>query len=168
LIGALADAGAALDPALVDAAEAAMRFVERVLVERDGHGHARVKRLAKDGVAKGQGFLDDLAYLADAALDLYEATGDPHWVDLARSLGESVVAHHLDPKDGGFFFVPDDGETILVRAKDPYDHAVPSGASTACRVLLRLGALVEPRMGEVATRAIEGLASAAEQNPFAT
>ena len=65
------------DPSLVAAAERALRFVERVLVVRDGQGRARVRRLAKDGVAKGQGFLDDHAYVADAALDLYEATGDP-------------------------------------------------------------------------------------------
>jgi uncharacterized protein YyaL (SSP411 family) len=166
LLGALADAGAALDPALVAAAERAMRFVERTLVAPDAQGRLRVKRLAKDGVAKGHGFLDDHAYVADAALDLYEATGDPHWVSLARSLADSIVAHYLDPADGGFFFVPDDGETILVRAKDPYDHAVPSGTSVACRALLRLGSLVDPRLGEIAARALEGLAPAAEQNPF--
>jgi uncharacterized protein YyaL (SSP411 family) len=165
MIGAMAEAGAALDPSLVRLAEAAMGYVERVLVEHDAKGHARVKRLAKDGVATGQGFLDDLAYLADAALDLYEATGEPRWVTLARALAGSIVAHHLDPSDGGFFFVPDDGETILVRAKDPYDHAVPSGASVACRALSRLGTLVDPRLGEIAARAIEALGPAAERNP---
>ncbi|HEY8086234.1 MAG TPA: thioredoxin domain-containing protein, partial [Polyangiaceae bacterium] len=165
MIGALAEAGAALDPSLVRMAVAAMEYVDRVLVEHDANGNARVKRLAKDGVAKGHGFLDDLAYLADAAIDLYEATGDPRWVTLARALARSIVAHHLDPSDGGFFFVPDDGETILVRAKDPYDHAVPSGASVACRALSRLGTLVDPRLGEIATRAIETLGPAAERNP---
>jgi hypothetical protein len=165
MIGAMADAGAALDPALVVAAERAMRFVERALVVPEGVDRSRVLRLAKDGVAKGKGFLDDHAYLADAALDLYEATGDPHWITLARSLGETLLAHFYDPADGGFFFVPDDGESILVRAKDPYDHAVPGGASVACRALLRLGALVEPRFHEPAARAIEKLAASAAANP---
>jgi uncharacterized protein YyaL (SSP411 family) len=165
MIGAMADAGSVFDPALVVAAERAMRYVERVLVVREGAGRSRVRRLAKDGVWKGQGFLDDHAYLADAALDLYEVTGDPHWVSLARSLGDSLLTHFFDARDGSFFFVPDDGEPILVRAKDPYDHAVPSGASVACRALLRLGALVDTRFHEPAARAVEGLAAAAAINP---
>ncbi|MGD0524454.1 MAG: thioredoxin domain-containing protein [Polyangiaceae bacterium] len=169
MIGAMADAGAALDPALVAAAERAMAFVERTLVVREEGGaeggRSRVLRLAKDGVAKGKGFLDDHAYVADAALDLYEATGEPRWVALARSLGESLLAHFHDPADGGFFFVPDDGDAILVRAKDPYDHAVPSGASVACRVLLRLGALVDARFHEPGARAVEALAASAAANP---
>jgi uncharacterized protein len=165
MIGAMADAGSVVDPGLVIAAERAMRFVERVLVVPEGAGRSRVRRLAKDGAWKGQGFLDDHAYLADAALDLYEATGDPHWVALARSLGESLLTHFFDAKDGSFFFVPDDGEPILVRAKDPYDHAVPSGASVACRALLRLGALMDARFHEPAARAVQGLAAAAALNP---
>jgi uncharacterized protein YyaL (SSP411 family) len=179
MIGAMADAGAALDPALVAAAERAMAFVERTLVVRDdagagaeagagagaGRGRSRVLRLAKDGLAKGKGFLDDHAYVADAALDLYEATGDPRWVALARSLGESLLAHFHDAAGGGFFFVPDDGDAILVRAKDPYDHAVPSGASVACRVLLRLGALVDAKYHEPGARAVEALAASAAANP---
>jgi uncharacterized protein YyaL (SSP411 family) len=165
-IGALADAGAALDePALVKAAERAMAYVEQHLVTRDARGHARVMRLAKDGVAKGQGFLDDHAYVADAALDLYEATGAPRYVALARSLAGAILAHFHDAEGEGFFFTPDDGEILLVRAKDPYDHAVPSGASIANRVLLRLGTLVDETCTAPATRAIERLASAAADNP---
>jgi uncharacterized protein YyaL (SSP411 family) len=165
MVGALAEAAGALgERALKDAAEEAMRFVERVLVVREGDG-ARVARLAKDGVAKGQGFLDDHAYVADAALDLYELTGDPHWVDLARALATSLLAHFHDASEGGFFFVPDDGEALLVRAKDPYDHAVPSGAAVACRVLLRLATLVDPALANPAARAVEGLARAAAENP---
>jgi hypothetical protein len=164
MIGALADA-AAIDAELLVAAERAMEFVERTLVVKDAAGGARVRRLAKDGIAKGQGFLDDHAYLADAALDLHEATGHPRWIALARALADAVLTHHLDRAGGGFFFVPDDGETLLVRAKDPYDHAVPSGASVACRVLLRLGSLVDPALVEVATKAVEKLAPEAERNP---
>jgi uncharacterized protein YyaL (SSP411 family) len=165
-ISALADAAVALgEPAFLAAAEDAMRFVERDLVVREGARGARVRRLAKDGVVKGAGFLDDHAYVADAALDLYEASGEPGWVELARAIATSLVQHFHDGSGEGFFFVPDDGESILVRAKDPYDHAVPSGASVACRVLVRLGALVDPKLAEPAERAIEALAPSARENP---
>ena len=165
MAGALAEAGAALgDLAMVAAAARALEFVENKLVVREGD--ARVLRSCMGEVIGGPGFLDDHAFVGDAALDLYEATGEPRWVSLARSLGESILAHFHDSKGEGFFFTPDDGETILVRAKDPYDHAVPSGASVACRLLLRLGTLVDPKYAEPATRAVENLAAAAVQNPM--
>ena len=174
MAGALASAGAALgDPALVRAAERALRFVERLLVVPDGDGRQdrlRALRHVKDGVVKGPGFLDDHAFVADAALDLYEATGQPRWVALARSLADAILAHFHEPDADSFVFTPDDGETILVRPKDRYDHAVPAGVSTACRVLLRLGALVdragENAYGGPATRAIEKVAPEAFENPF--
>ena len=166
VVGALAEAGAALgEPAMVEAASRAMHQVERELVVRDPAG-ARVQRLAKDGVVKGPGFLDDHAFVADAALDLYEATGEPRWVALARAVADSILAHFQDAGEGGFFFTADDGERILVRAKDPYDHAIPSGASVAARVLLRLGALADARYTAPGERAVERLARAAAENPF--
>ncbi len=166
-IGALADAGGALgETAMLAAAARAMDYVERVLLAPEGQSRARVLRLAKDGAAKGSGFLDDHAYVADAALDLYDATGAARYVQLARRLADSILVHFHDEKEGGFFFTPDDGESILVRAKDPYDHAVPAGATVACRVLLRLGALVDERYAATATRSVERLAGAAADNPM--
>ncbi|HEX3772629.1 MAG TPA: thioredoxin domain-containing protein [Polyangiaceae bacterium] len=171
MAGALATAGAALgDASMVGAAERALEFVAGALVVPEGEG-ARALRLVKDGAVKGPGFLDDHAFVADAALDLYEATGRPRWVALARSLAGGILAHFHDAADAAFVFTPDDGEAILVRPKDPFDHAVPGGVSIACRVLLRLGALLDvpgqdATYGGPAARAIEKLAAAALENPF--
>jgi uncharacterized protein YyaL (SSP411 family) len=166
--GALATAGAALadDTMIADAARA-MRFVESALVVPEGDTRARVLRHSKDGVARGPGFLDDHAFVADAALDLYEATAEPSWVHLALRVAEAILSHFQDPSDGGFFFTPDDGEGILVRPKDSFDHAVPSGAAIAAKVLLRLGALRDAKYAEAGARAVERLASAAAENPLA-
>jgi len=167
MIGALADAGAALgEPSIVAMATRAMELVEARLVAREGDTRARVLRHLKDGTARGPGFLDDHAFIGDAALDLYEATADPRWVGLARAVAEGILAHFYDAAGEGFFFTPDDGESLLVRAKDPYDHAVPSGASVASRLLLRLGTLVDARYARVAERAVEALAPAAAENPL--
>jgi uncharacterized protein YyaL (SSP411 family) len=167
MAGALAYAGAALgDAAMVDAAVRALSFVERALVVRASDGSARVRRLAKAGAVKGQGFLDDHAYVADAALDAYEATGDPRWVSLARAIADAVVTHFHDEAESGFFFTPDDGEKILVRTKDSFDHAVPSGTAIACRMLLRLGSLCDEKYAAPAIRTIESLARSAAQNPM--
>jgi uncharacterized protein YyaL (SSP411 family) len=167
MISALADASGVVGPHLASVADRAMRFVERSLVVRESNTRiARVLRHYTHGTAKGPGFLDDHAFVGDAALDVYEATGDPHWVALARAIADAILAHFYDPSDHSFFFTPDDGEKILVRAKDRHDHAIPSAASVACRLLLRLGTLVDPKYAEPGLRAVERLAGAAADNPF--
>ena len=124
-------------------------------------------RHTKDGVVKGPGFLDDHAFVADAALDLYEATGQVRWVAARARRSPTRSSRTSTTPDGASFdFTPDDGEAILIRPKDPFDHAVPGGASIACKVLLRLGALADAKYSEPATRAVEKLASAALDNPF--
>ncbi len=169
MIGALAGAGGALgDAAMVDAAARAFAFVERRLFVREGDA-LRVMRHVKGDVVKGPGFLDDYAFLADAAIDLYEATGEPAYVAHARALANAVVARFADTTpggDGGFFFTPSDGETLIHRAKDPFDHAIPSGTSMACRAMLRLGTLVGGDYATIATRELERLAPVAVENPF--
>jgi hypothetical protein len=164
---ALADAAAVAGPELLGAAERAMRFVESSLVTWEPGGRvARVARHSTGGAPKGVGFLDDHAFVGDAALDVYEATGEPRWVALARGVAEAILAHFHDAADDTFFFSPDDGEAILVRVKDRLDHSIPSAASVACRLFLRLGTLVEPKLFDLGARAVERMASAASTNPL--
>ena len=165
-IGAMAEAGAALgDPSMIAAAERALAFVEKALVKRSPDGAtARALRLVKGDVVKGPGFLDDHAYLANAALDLYEVTGEPARVALARALVEGMLEAFWEEGEG-FFFTPRDGEALITRAKDPHDQAVPSGASMAMRALLRLGTLVNAKYTELAERELLRLAPAAVANP---
>ena len=166
MIGALAEAGAALDdPKLLELARRAFAFVEKLLLVGEGDC-LRVLRHAKDGVAKGPGFLDDVGFVASAALDLYEATGEPSFVDVATRIVRGGVRHFAASAERGFFFTPDDGEKLLTRANDPYDHAIPSGASMLALSMLRLESL----RGEDASAAratLESRGGAAMHNPFA-
>lgn len=173
MIGAMAEAGAALgDDAMIASAERALAFVEAKLTKREGD-RVRAARLVKKAGADGEqrwilkapGFLDDHAYLANAALDVYEATGDPAKVRLARGLAEAMLEAFWT-KDEGFFFTPVDGETLIARSKDPYDNATPSSVSMAARALLRLGALVDPKYATIAEAELERTATAAVENPF--
>ena len=165
MISALADAGAALgDASMTASAERALTFIETKLVRDD-----RVERLGKkvDGawIVKGPGFLDDYAFLANAFLDVYEATGAPERVTRARTIVDRAIERFYE-KDEGFFFTAKDGQALITRSKDPYDNAIPSGTSMICRALLRLGALVDPRYAELAESELRRLAPAAIANPF--
>ena len=163
VIGALADAASVLGrPELLAAAVRAFDRVEKDLVTSRG-----VERLVKDGVVRGPGFLDDYAYLASAALDLYDATGTRRYVDVAKRLADQIMARFWDDAGGGFYFSPSDGEKLITRNKDPFDQAVPSGGSIAALVLLRLAAMVDETYVEPARRYLERVAPNALDNPFA-
>jgi len=166
MIGSLAEAGAALAaPAMVAAAERSFEFVWATML--DGGRVARLcKKVSGDWLVRKPGFLDDHAYLANAALDLYEATGSPGYVSHARAITDAMLEAFFREGDG-FYFTPNDAETLITRSKDPYDNAVPSGASIACRVLLRLGALVGDRYAAIAEQELTRLAPEMVRNPFA-
>ncbi len=165
MISALAEAGAAFDePAFVVAAEAALASVVARLVDREARP-TRVQRLALGDAVRGPGFLDDYASLANAALDLYEVTGRPAHALLARDLADAIQARFVDPEQG-LVFTEAGAADLIVRAKDPHDNAVPSGAALACRALLRLGALMNADYTVLAEAELRRHAKAALQNPF--
>jgi uncharacterized protein YyaL (SSP411 family) len=165
MIGALADAGAALgDDAMIARAARALAFVKGTMITGDA-----LNRVAKDGAVKSSpAFLDDYAYLADAALDLYEATGDLAHLAFARRLAERIATRFWDRAAQALFFTPEGGEALIHRAKDPFDHATPSATAIACKVFLRLPASREgePPYGKIAALQLEALAAAAIENPF--
>jgi uncharacterized protein YyaL (SSP411 family) len=137
-IQALAQAGRALgEPGYVDAAEAAAGFVLSALRREDG----RLLRSWRDGKAGGPGYADDYAMMAAACLSAYESTFDLRWMGEARRLAEDLIRQFHDSERGGFFQTGEDAEALVLRPKDLFDNAVPSGNSVAAEVLLRLAHL---------------------------
>ena len=133
LVAGFVAAGRALgDPSWTERA----RALARSLLDRCREG-GRLLRFPKDAGPSVPGFLDDHVHLADALLDLADATGDPAWEREARALADVVVARHTDPA-GGFYSTADDHEALLARPKDAFDSPIPSPNATAARVLLRL------------------------------
>ncbi|HXJ62805.1 MAG TPA: thioredoxin domain-containing protein [Actinomycetota bacterium] len=137
-IRAFAEAGRVLgEDRYVDAAVAAGEFVLRELRRADG----RLLRTWREGLAGGPAYADDVALLAQACLTLHETTLDPRWYHEARGLADDLVRLFHDADRGGFFQTGTDAERLVVRPKELFDNAVPSGNSAAAEVLLRLGLL---------------------------
>ena len=151
-IRALAEAGRALEePAYVEAAVRCANFVLAHL--RDERG--RLLRSWRAGVAGGPGFADDHAMMAAACLALYESTWDPRWFVEARSLTDELVRLFFDDERGGFHQTGHDADALVVRPKELYDNAVPSGNSVAAEVLLRLAMFTgEPEYERIAASAL--------------
>ncbi|MGI8574204.1 MAG: thioredoxin domain-containing protein [Egibacteraceae bacterium] len=162
-IGALAEAGAALgEPRYVHAAETAAAFIRAELV-RDG----RLQHTWREGHGPSvPAFLEDVAFLAQGLLSLYEADLDPSWLAWVQTLAEDADARFTDEAGGGWFATADDGEELLTRPKELWDNATPSGSSVMVDVHLRLGALTgDQDHTDRAERALEAFAPAAMQAP---
>jgi uncharacterized protein len=141
---AFAEAGRALGRG--DYVATAVRNAEFVLgaMRRDG----RLLRTWKGGEAKLNGYLEDHAMVAMALLAVYEATFDRRWLEEARGLAEAMLALFWDESLEGFYDTGVDHEALIVRPRNLYDNAVPSGSSVAIEVLLRLSVLLGERRYE--------------------
>jgi uncharacterized protein YyaL (SSP411 family) len=94
-------------------------------------------RRYREGDAAIPGFLDDYALFAQALLDLYETQFDPRHLHLALRLTEKQRELFEDPQ--GAFFSSTEGESeVLLRVKEDYDGAEPSGNSVTLSNLQRL------------------------------
>ena len=89
-----------------------------------------------------QGFLEDYTNSVQAMLDLYTATLDEDWLELAKRLQETQDSLFLDKEKGGYFASREGDPEIILRLKDDQDGAEPSANSVAAMNLLRLGKIL--------------------------
>jgi len=87
--------------------------------------------------------LDAYAFLLSGVLDLYEATLDPRHLQFAIELAEAMLARFYDKEEGGFWQAAPDAADLILRVKEDYDGAEPSGNSVAILALLKLGAITD-------------------------
>jgi hypothetical protein len=135
MVGALARAAWAFnEPTFERAAKRAADFLLKTLKDEDG----RLLHRYRGGVAGLPAHLDDYAFLAFGLIELYEATFETKYLKKAIELNKVMLGHFIDRKQGGFFLTADNEEPVLVRLKERYDDAIPSGSSVAIHNLLRL------------------------------
>jgi uncharacterized protein YyaL (SSP411 family) len=88
-------------------------------------------RRFRDGEAAFDGYAEDYAAVAFGLLELFQASGDPQWLQWADELQELLDERFYDPVDGGWFSTTGEDPTVLVRGKEDYDGAEPSAAALA-------------------------------------
>ena len=137
MLAAFADAAGVLgNEEYLQIAKENAAFIQREL-QRDG----RLLRTWKDGKAKLNGYIEDYANVADGLIELFQVSGDLEYLTEARRLADLMITEFWDVQNGGFFFTSNDHEELVVRNKDFYDNATPSGNSVAADVLLKLAKL---------------------------
>jgi uncharacterized protein len=151
------------DAELLASAERAMAFVQRELLV-DG----RLLATWKGGRARHTAYLDDYAYLLDAALELLQLRWKAADLEFANTLADALLAHFEDREHGGFLFTADDHEKLIERPRPLADDAMPAGNGVAALALNRLGCLLgESRYLEAAERAVRSAWPVIKRAPFA-
>lgn len=152
-ISALAEAGSIFDESeWIEAAEAAADCVISVHFGT-GERARSMSRTSRNGVpGKNSGVLDDYANMSEGLLTLYEVTGEPEWLSLARTLLDTAL-EAFDDGEGGFFDTSIDAEKLIRRPREFADNAEPSGWLAMANLLVRFSALAPSDYLPLRTRA---------------
>ena len=135
MIAALAKGAQAFnEPKYAEAAKRAADFILTGMRREDG----RILHRYRDGHTAILANADDYAFIIWGLLELYETVFDVHYLQTALDLNSEMIKYFWDEKDGGFYFTADDAEELIVRQKEIYDGAIPSGNSVAVLNLFRL------------------------------
>ncbi len=147
-----------------DTAQKAAEFILSHLKQKDG----QLMHTYTEGVAKYDGYQDDYAFFIRGLLGLHQATGEKCWLSEAQSLTDTMIKRFWDNKGGGFYFTLADQEHLVVRTKNPYDSAIPSGNAVAANNLLTLARLTGNKDYLLkAQKTLERFASMMAQSPSA-
>lgn len=139
MLAAFAEAGAVLERIdFLQTAEKNADFILSEMIDENGF----LLRSWKDGKAKLAGYVEDYANFADALVELYQVTGNVRWLKEAKRLTDRMIDEFWDEDEGGFYFTGKNHEELIVRSKDFFDNATPSGNSVAADVLLKLSVLL--------------------------
>jgi len=162
MISAFADAAVVLDAGLAEPALEAMAFLREQLWDGE-----RLCRRYSDGVVKIDGYLEDYAFLARGALNLFEATRDPEHLAFALDLGDVIEREFWDDEAGTLYFTPEGGESLIARPQELTDQSTPASAGVAAEVLDVLDHFRADRaFGEIAEQVVETHGSRIRSNPL--
>ena len=165
MIAALAKGAMVLDkPEYAHAAGKAADFLLDTLRGPDG----RLMHRYREGEAGLPAHVDDYAFLIWGLIDLYESTFEVKYLKTALDLNGEFITRFWDDKVGGFYFIADDSEELIVRKKEIYDGATPSGNSVAAMNLLRLGRITaDPELERKSEHIGRAFAGSVRQFPSA-
>lgn len=164
MISAFARAAAMLDEQkYLDAAQKAAKFITTELHSNQGSGLMRTWRGGQTGQ---EAMLDDYAFLIQGLIDLYEASGDLTWLNRSITLGLEQKESFWDSKNHGFFETSGKDHSVLIRGKETFESAIPSGNSIALLNCLRLGEILsDEAWKELGTKGLNAFGRALKEHP---
>ena len=167
MIAALVNAGIILDePSWLDIARRAFDFIAGSMT-KGANDEQRLGHSWRDGRLLFPGLASDFAAMIRAALALFEATGEKHFLDQAVTWQKAFDAHYADADTGGYYWSADDATDLLLRPHSTTDDATPNPNSVAAQNLVRLAVLTgDDTWRTQADRLLEGILAIAGRNMF--
>jgi len=112
--------------------------------------------------------LEGYAFLLAGLTELYEATLATEYLEFAIDLAEAMLARFYDTENGGFWQSAPGAKDLILRVKEDYDGAEPSGNSVAILALLKLGRITDRKeFTQAAEKSLRLFASRLQQVPQA-
>ncbi|HUX93466.1 MAG TPA: thioredoxin domain-containing protein [Ignavibacteriaceae bacterium] len=146
----------------IAAAEKAALFILGNMTDKKGILLHRYR----DNEAAVTATLDDYSFLICALIDLYEATFKTYYLKKAIEFTEYLIHNFWDEEEDAFFFTGIGSEKLLLRQKEIYDGAVPSGNSISVLNLLKLGRFTgNNRYDELASKIISCFSNSINESP---
>ena len=125
-------------------------------------------RRFRDGEAGITANLSDYALLVGGMIDLYEASFNADWIEWADELNDLMIERFYDDKSGVFYDTPESSENLIVRMRDDYDGAEPTGNSIAVMNLLRLSQILNKgELREMADKILSYYSGILKKSPHA-
>ena len=124
------------DTSLINKAKRSFNFIDNHLTDKNG----RLLKRFRLGISGLSPHIDDYAFTVWGLLNLYDATFEIEYLSKAIKFTEIMIEEFSD-QNGGFFIGGINSEKLMIRAKDSYDGAIPSGNSVAVNNLFRLSKL---------------------------
>lgn len=135
MIAALSYAGRVFDnKGYIDAAKKSVDFIFEKLINQEGRLLARYR----NGESAYPAYLDGYAFLVWGLIELYQAIFEVQYLKKALDLNNDMINLFWDENNGGLYLYGKDSEKLIVRPKEVYDGAIPSGNSAAALNMLRL------------------------------
>jgi len=163
MLAASALAGRAFaNASYLETARKCAAFIRSHLTAPEG----RLYKRWSEGEAALPAQLDDYAFLIWGLIELFTATQEADYLAWALELQSTMIINFWDEKDGGFFLTARDAEELIIRPKEIYDGAVPSGNSVAAFNCLRLARLTgKSELEEYASRLLQAFAEPISHHP---
>ncbi|MCX6149247.1 MAG: thioredoxin domain-containing protein [Ignavibacteriales bacterium] len=109
----------------------------------------------KIGKTKQEGFLDDYSFTVEAFISLYSITFNELWLERANKILQLSIKYFYDDVNYDFYFTSFHSKNLIVRTKENYDNATPSGASSLVNSLLQMAIYMNnPVYSEIAHKYI--------------
>lgn len=118
----------------IEAAKKALNFIFNKLKDENGRLLARYR----DGEAAYPAYLDDYAFIILALIEMYETTYEYAYLKKALQLNDEMIKYFWDDENRGLFIYAKDSEQLVLKSKEVYDGAIPSGNSVAAMNMIRL------------------------------